>query len=97
MPTYISLMNFTEQGIKSIKDSPSRIDAARALVASHGGDFKAIYLTMGAYDAVAICELPDDEAAAKVALTVGGGGNVRTVTMRAFDEGEYRAMVAGLS
>ena len=96
MATYINLINFTEQGIANIKEGPARVDAARALVAANGGELKAFYLTMGAYDAVAIVELPSDEVAAKLALTIGGGGNVRTETMKAFDEAQYRDIVAGL-
>ena len=96
MALYISLMNFTQQGIAGIKESPGRIDAAKALLAANGGEMKAFYLTMGSYDAVAVIDVPSDEVAAKVALTVGGGGNVRTQTLRAFDEAQYRDIVAGL-
>ncbi len=96
MPLYITLMNFTDQGIKSIKESPSRIDAARELLAGLGGELKAFYLTMGTYDAVAISEAPSDEIVAKFALIVGSGGNVRTLSMRAFDETAYREIIAGL-
>jgi len=96
MATYISLINFTEQGIENIKDSPTRLDDAQALARSLGGEMKQIFLTMGGYDMVAITELPDDEAAAKMALTVGSGGNVRTTTLRAFDEATCRQIVASL-
>ncbi len=96
MATYITLINFTEQGIKDIKNSPTRLDNAQALARSLGGEMKQIFLTMGGYDMVAILELPDDEAAAKMALTVGAGGNVRTTTLKAFDEATCRKIVASL-
>jgi len=96
MATYISLINFTEQGIKDIKNSPTRLDNAKALARSLGGEMKQVFLTMGGYDMVAILDLPDDEAAAKMALTVGAGGNVRTTTLKAFDEATCRKIVASL-
>ncbi|MGQ0815451.1 MAG: GYD domain-containing protein [Gemmatimonadota bacterium] len=96
MPTYISLIRYTEQGITRIKESPSRLDAARKVWQQLGGDIKAFYLTMGAYDAVVISEAPDDETAAKLALATGAQGNVRTETLRAFTEEEYRKLVASL-
>ena len=96
MPLYITLMNFTEQGIKNIKESPSRVDAAREMMAGLGAELKAFYLTMGNYDAVAISEAPSDEICAKIALVIGAGGNARTLTMRAFDEAAYRDIIAGL-
>jgi uncharacterized protein with GYD domain len=97
MATYITLVNFTDQGIRAIKEAPSRLDAAKELSKSLGGEFKAFYLTMGAYDVVTISEAPDDETAAKAALTVGSAGNVRTVTLRAFTEEDFRSIVGGIS
>ena len=96
MTTYIMLSNYTEQGIKNIKDSPRRLDAAKDLVRSMGGELRAFYLVMGTYDVVVIIEAPNDEVVAKVALKLGAAGNVKTVTLRAFDEAEYRDIVAGL-
>lgn len=96
MPTYISLINFTDQGIRNIKDSPKRLEAAKKLVKDLGGELKAFYLTMGAYDIVTVAEAPNDEAAAKFALTIGAAGNVRTTTLKAFTEAEYRKVIAGL-
>lgn len=88
MPTYITLVNYTEQGIRDMKNAPARIEAARNLSKSLGGEIKAFYLTLGGYDAVVIAEAPDDRAVAKMALTIGSAGNVRTTTLRAFDEAE---------
>jgi uncharacterized protein with GYD domain len=92
MPTYISLMRFTEQGIKSIKDHPKR----RAAIASLGGKLLHTHLTMGRYDIVAIIEAPDDETAAKFALMTGSAGNVSTETLRAFSEAEYDRLIKAL-
>ena len=96
MPTYISLVNYTEQGIRDIKNAGKRISAAKKLLSSMGGKVKAIYLTMGSYDIVTIAEAPDDETAARFALTLGATGNVRTTTLKAFTEAEYRKIIASL-
>ena len=96
MATYISLVNYTDQGIKTIKDSPSRVDAVRSLAEKLGGRMTQLFLTMGDYDLVAISELPDDEAAAKFALAIGSAGNVRTKTMRAFGEDQMREIISSL-
>ncbi|MGH7507941.1 MAG: GYD domain-containing protein [Gemmatimonadales bacterium] len=96
MPTYISLLRYTQQGIANIKQGPSRLDAARQAYKKAGGELKAFYLTIGQYDAVAIADLPDDMALAKMALALGAQGNVRTETMRAFNETEFRKIVGDL-
>ena len=96
MAIYISLVNYTEQGIKAIKESPDRVKAVRGLAESLGGKMPQLFLTMGAYDLVAITEFADDETAAKFALTIGSGGNVRTTTMRAFDETQMREIIGSL-
>ena len=97
MSTCITLLNYTEQGLKAIKESPSRVEKARQLFKSMGGELKSFYLVQGRYDAVVISEAPNDETAAKFALTIGAQGNVRTETVRAFTEDEYRKIVSGLS
>lgn len=96
MATYISLLRFTQQGIKSIKDSPARVDAARKAYQAQGANLKAIYLTMGQYDIVTISEAPNDETVAKLALALGSLGNIQTETLRAFTEDEYRKIIAAL-
>ncbi len=96
MATYICLINYTEQGIKNVKDSPGRLDAARQAIESMGGAMKDVYLTMGGYDIVITLEAPSDEVVARFALMVGSQGNVRTTTLRAFDEAEYRSIVQSL-
>jgi uncharacterized protein with GYD domain len=96
MPTYISLLQYTQQGIAAIKQGPARLDAAKQAYKKAGGELKAFYLTIGQYDAVAIADLPDDTALAKLALALGAQGNVRTETLRGFNESEYRRIVAEL-
>ena len=89
-------MKWTEAGIKNIKDSPGRLDAAKKLFQACGAELKEFYLVMGRYDMVCITEAPDDETVAKLALTIGSGGAVRTETLHAFTEEEYREIIAGL-
>ncbi len=96
MATYITLLRYTQQGIERIKDSPTRLEAAKQAARGVGGELKAFYLVMGRYDAVAIFDLPDDETVAKLALATGARGFVRTETLRAFTEEEYRRIIAGL-
>ena len=96
MTTYISLLHYTQEGAKNIKDSPARLDTAKKLFQSMGAEIKAWYLTMGQYDAVVISEGPDDETAAKLLLMIAAQGNIRTETFRAFTEDEYRKITAAL-
>jgi len=93
MPTYISLMTYTDQGLRNIKKSPGRVDAARKLAEELGGNMGDLYLTMGAYDLVAISEFPDDATAATFVLKLGALGNVRTTTVKAFPENAYRKIL----
>ncbi len=96
MPKYIELINWTDQGVKSVKDSPARLDAARAMAKKMGIDVKEFYMTAGAVDMVVISEAPDDETMARFNLTLAMGGNVRTTTLKAFSEDSYRKIVAAL-
>jgi uncharacterized protein with GYD domain len=93
MATYITLVNFTDQGIRNFKDTPKRAQAFSDLVQQLGGNLKDIYWTMGAYDIVAITEAPDDETAIAVALKVSSLGNVRTTTLRGFDMEEIETVI----
>lgn len=95
MPTYISLINYTQQGVKHIEDSPDRIDDARALAESMGGEFDW-YLTFGEYDAVVIADFPDDETYAQFVLKAMSLGNVSGETLKAFTEPEFRELIEGL-
>lgn len=96
MTTYIVLLNWTDQGVRDIRASPQRLDAAKKLLESMGGKFVSFFMTMGEYDMVAVCEAPDDAVAARFALQVGMGGNVRTKTLKAFPEAAYREVIASL-
>jgi uncharacterized protein with GYD domain len=96
MATYISLLQFTQQGVEAIKDSPTRLDAAKDLFRKMGAELKEFYLVMGQYDAVVVSEGPDDETVAKLILMISGVGAVRTETLRAFPEDEYREILAAL-
>ena len=96
MPTYITLFRWTQKGIENVKDSPARLDAVKKAIAAAGGRPIAFYLTMGQYDAVGISELPNDEAMAKLALAGGSQGYVRSETLKAFTEDEYRKIIASL-
>jgi uncharacterized protein with GYD domain len=96
MPRYISLISFTEQGIKSIKDWDKRIAASRERLAKSGGALVDVYLTLGPYDAVVITEAPNDDAALRGALEYGLAGNGRTQTMRAFGESEALKVIRAI-
>ena len=96
MAIYISLCNWTDQGIANVKDSPKRLDDARKAWRSAGAKLKEVYLTMGEYDFVTISEVPDDETMARVALAVASAGSVRTKTLKAFSEKEFRAIIGSL-
>ena len=96
MPTYIALLKWTGQGIGSVKDSPSRLDAGRKAFEQTGVKIKDTYLTMGRYDLVCVIEAPDDESYAAAMLSLGGQGNVQTETLKAFTEEQYRKICASV-
>ncbi len=88
MPTYISLCNFTEQGIRTVKDIPDRAQRSEQLARDLGCTLTA-YPTMGAYDVVFVLEAPDDQTAARFLLRIGSAGNLRTTTLRALSRDEF--------
>jgi len=92
MATYVVLANWTQQGIEHVKQSPERTAVGKAFAKSLGAEIKAFYLLMGQYDSMWIVEAPDDETMAKVCLAIGSRGNLRTVTMRAWPEAEYKKL-----
>jgi len=96
MPTYISLMKLTKQGIKDIKNAPQRLEEAVKGLEAMGGKVLGFYITMGEYDYVGIAEVPSDEAALTYMLGLGSAGNVRTTTIKAFSREEFAAMVKRL-
>lgn len=95
MATYITLLSFTEQGIRNIKESPARADAAKALAAKMGVNFKSLYWTVGPYDLVSVVE-GSDEAVTAFLLKIGSMGNLRTQTMRAYAADEFAKIVASV-
>ena len=96
MPTYISLMSYTDKGIRAVRESPRRLDAAKRMLEEMGGTFRQFFMTMGAYDLVIVYEAPDDAVSARFQLLLGAQGNVRTTTMKAFPEAAYREIIASL-
>ena len=96
MPTYISLVNLTDQGAQQSKSISRRIDDTRKLFESFGCKLKELYLVTGVYDYIAIAEAPDDETAAKAVLSLVSRGNVRTQTLRAFTPAEVERIVADI-
>jgi uncharacterized protein with GYD domain len=96
MATYIALSSFTDQGVRSVKDSPKRADAVKEAAKKLGVNMTQIYWTLGHYDLVAIIEAPDDKTATAFSLAVGSAGNIRTQTMRAFNREEMDAILGKL-
>jgi uncharacterized protein with GYD domain len=97
MATYITLINWTDQGIRAVKDSPKRLDAFKQTLKNAGGELRGVYLTLGAYDLVAVLDAPSDDVAAKLVLGVASQGNVRTTTLKAFPEDEFRKIVGSIT
>lgn len=93
MPTYVTLANFTDQGIRNYSDTAKRAKAFEEMVEEMGGQVKQIVWTMGMYDVVAIMELPDDETATAGALKMSSLGNVRTTTLRGFGMDEISSII----
>lgn len=96
MPIYISLMKFTDQGIKNIKDAPGRAEQAVKDLEAMGGRLVGLYSVMGEYDYVTITECPSDEVASIALLALGAQGNIRTTTFKAFTKEEFAEMVKKL-
>ena len=88
MPTYITLNNFTHQGIANVKDTTKRAEAFKNLAKQLGCTVKEIYWTQGQYDNVTILDAPDEATATALAMSVGRLGNIRTNTLRAFTAAE---------
>src|SRR2546428_13287659 len=97
MSTFVSLINWTEQGIRTVKDSPKRLDAARKTLKEMGGELEAFYMTQGSLDAILIFEAPSDEVAAKFLLQVGSAGDIPTTTLKAHPEADYPKIIGARS
>jgi uncharacterized protein with GYD domain len=96
MPTYIAMLKWTPQGLRDLKESPSRLDAARKGFEKAGARMKDFYLVTGKHDMIAVIEAPDDATLAKALLSTMSQGSVTTETCRAFTESEYRQIMSGL-
>ncbi len=95
MPTYVTLYRYTQQGIANVSQAPRRIAAARTKIKEAGGELIAVYMTQGQYDVVAISRWPDEYSATEFLLAQAQEGNVRTETLRAFDEDEMAKILGG--
>lgn len=93
MATYIVLANFTDQGIRNVKDTAKRADVFKELAKSLGATVKDVYWTLGQYDVAAVVEAPDDVTVTALGLTLGKSGNVRTQTLRAFSRTDMDAIL----
>ena len=94
MATFVGLVNWTERGIAEFKDSTKRAAAVAELAQKHGGRLTSLYWTLGAYDLVGIFDMPDDASFTALALEIGSNGSVRTTSLRAFSEDEFKQIVA---
>ena len=94
MPTYVSLCKWTEQGVQNARDTTKRVEAAKAAVRKLGGKLTTVLWTQGAYDLVAIMDFPDEESAMAFLLGLGGQGNVRTETLRAYSAQDMERIFA---
>lgn len=97
MGTYVMLLNWTDQGIKNVKESPKRLDGVKKLAKDLGGEVKGFYMTLGAHDLVLIVDLPNDDKLASFGLKLGALGNVRSTTLKAYSEDDYRRIIGGLT
>ncbi len=93
MPTYVSLLNWTDQGIRTFRDTLERSDRADEVAQKHGGRIERIYWTVGPYDAVTLIEAPGEESVTAMLLEIGSAGNVRSTTLRAYDREEMSGII----
>lgn len=97
MPTYVSLMKWTDQGIRAVKDTVERYRQASAMAEQMGGKITATYWTQGAYDVVAVHEWPDEDSAMAFLLRLGMAGNLRTETLRAYSVSDMERILQRVS
>jgi uncharacterized protein with GYD domain len=97
MATYLIQSQWTDQGIRNVKESAKRLDLGKKKLKEMGGDIKAFYLTTGPYDMLAVVDVPNDEILAAHLLWLGSQGNLRTQTVKAFTEDEFRSIVSNLT
>ncbi len=96
MPVYISLLKWTDRGLRDIRESPQRLEAVKKAYRVGGGALTAFYLVLGKYDVVNIAEFPSDEAYLAALLEVSSRGAVRATTLKTFTEDEYRKIIASV-
>jgi uncharacterized protein with GYD domain len=96
MAKYILLIDWTEQGVRAVRESPGRLDKARDAAKAVGAAIEQAFLVMGDHDMVCVVEAPDDEAVATFVLRLAATGNVRTKTLKAFTEDQYRRIIGAL-
>jgi uncharacterized protein with GYD domain len=92
MATFITLLNFTDQGIKTVKDSPDRFNTFKATAEKAGVTVKSVHWTVGRYDLVVVLE-GSDEAVTSTLLKIGSLGNVRTETMRGYSLDDFKKII----
>ncbi len=96
MPTYVVLMNWTDQGVRTANETVQRRDRADALAEKHGASIEQVYWTVGPYDLITVIEAPDDEGATAMLLELGSQGNLRTTTLRAYGHDEMQGIIQRL-
>lgn len=96
MPTYVSLISWTESGVAEFAQIVNRAERAASLMESLGGTMTQTYWTLGQYDVVVVSEFPDDETATAAASAISSQGQVRTTTLRAFDSDEMQGIISKL-
>ena len=97
MPMYIALLKWTPQGIQNIKQSPSRLDAARKSFERGGVKMREFFMVTGQFDMITVLEAPDDIALAQTILSLTSQGSITTETCRAYTEEEYRKIIGGVA
>jgi uncharacterized protein with GYD domain len=97
MSSYCILGSYTDQGIRNIKQSPKRVDNGRDLAKSMGAELKEFYLAMGQFDFLVMLEAPSEEIAARYVLALAALGNVRTTTLKIFNETRYRDIIGKIA
>ncbi|MBI2185249.1 MAG: GYD domain-containing protein [Thaumarchaeota archaeon] len=95
MPLYVRLIKYTDQGLKTLKDLPTRLSSVRKIAEANGGKLVNSYVTLGPYDVVSILEAPNDEAAFKISVQIAAQGNLSAQTMRAITMPEFVKLTSG--
>ena len=96
MPTYVTLMNWTDQGVRTVRDTVDRRGQADELAQKHGATIEEVYWTVGPYDIVTVVRAPDDESVTAMLLELGSAGNLRTTTLRAYDRDQMSGIIQRL-